>query len=211
MSKNTQAPKAPVLSTGDASPAHGPALGPVLRRHARRDRFSISSTRAKLRVTRRRGRLPLPPESHFLSGLLEAGLEAGLRRAGFTLGDVLELRRRDSKFADSWAAADLDRLDAINTLLIDHLHKQLNPDHTDSRKSDLDRTLISVWQQLKDQPPATRKCRSGTSEPTSEAAQSSTTDDEAEIEAIIARVEAALSAAEAELGLAPVGETGASG
>ena len=199
MSKNAQAPK-------DATPTTGGASGPILRRHARRDRFPISSTRAKLRVGRR-SRVPLPPEGHFLRGLLESGLETGLRRAGLTLGDVLDLRRRDATFADSWAEVDLHRLEAINTLLIDHLHKQLNPDHTDSRKSDLDRTLISVWQQLKDQPPATRKCRSGTSEPTSEAAQSSTTDDEAEIEAIIARVEAALSAAEAELGLAPVGET----
>ena len=200
MSKNAQAPKA-------SAPAASGASGPILRRHARRDRFPISSTRAKLRVGRRRAHLPLPPEGHFLRGLLDSGLESGLRRAGLTLGDVLDLRRRDATFADSWAAVDLNRLEAINTLLIDHLHKQLNPDQTDSRKSDLDRTLISIWQQLKDQPPTTWKRAPNTDEVTSAAPQSSAADDESEIEAIIARVEAALSAAEVELGLTQGRET----
>ena len=199
MSKNAQAPK-------DATPTTGGASGPILRRHARRDRFPISSTRAKLRVGRR-SRVPLPPEGHFLRGLLESGLETGLRRAGLTLGDVLDLRRRDATFADSWAEVDLHRLEAINTLLIDHLHKQLNPDQTDSRKSELDRTLISIWQQLKDQPPPARKRAPNTDEVTGPGPQSSTVDDESEIEAIIARVEAALSAAEVELGLAQDRET----
>ncbi|TPE61787.1 hypothetical protein FJQ54_07765 [Sandaracinobacter neustonicus] len=165
-----------------------------LGRRSQRDRLPLANPSPRLRVARRRGQRPTR-EGHFLNGLLESGLGAGLSRSGLKLEDVLALRRHNHSFAASWAATDLARLEAIDTLLIDHLMDELGKSPTERKKAELDRNLITIWQRLKDEA-ATRATT-----PTTEPAATNSADDEAEMEQLIARVEAAIAEAERELNL----------
>lgn len=178
-----------------------PILNPVL--HPQRFRLLLAAGGPQIRLARRRRIRKSDEGRRFLDGLIGAGLAAALDGSGLSFGDVLELRRRDPAFARLWARVDAVRLDAVETLLIDHLVTRLMPDAA-AKGGEVDRMLLGIWQQLKDGEPAkpARRARAAPPAPPPAPAAEAAGDDEAELEQLIARVETAMRGMEADLGLA---------
>jgi hypothetical protein len=138
----------------------------------------------------------------FIAALLRSqGLDRACAEVRVTLAEALAERLRDRGFRSEWLAADAERLETAETRYIDHLLGVLADPAGKGLQTLQDKAVLAVWQTLRDG----RKRAAGGSVaadgcgPTPETP--TTVDDQATIDALIARVAAGLAEAEAALGL----------
>lgn len=166
----------------------------------------------------------------FLDGLLD-GTDAACEAAGVKLSQALATRLKDRRFRAAWDAATTERLTAAESRLLDGLLRTLEPKKPGG-VPELDKTALAAWRDMRDErrrgaAGSVPEGRGGTREPAAAAArarggrapveepgpdplkQAAAAEQarvsEAEVAALIARVEAGIAEAEARLGLADPG------
>jgi hypothetical protein len=163
------------------------------------------------------GRLSPRQRQRFLASLLEGdGVDRACAAAGLSLAEALLERMRDRRFRAAWVAADGERLEAAESLLIDQL---VSGARKAGREGPPDKALTALWQSLREERrrPAPPRAEAELERPATAAApavaaaeaRAAAADAAARADALladtVARVAAAMAEAEAELGIAPDG------
>ncbi len=141
------------------------------------------------------GSMPDSRRHRFLNALIAGeGLDAACAAAGIPVGQMIAERISNRSFRRDWHAADSERLDAVETRLIDQLIAGLE------RASTADKALSQIWLALRDERRRLSAGDAAKAAPPSSAPETGG-DIEKSVNEMIDKVERAMAAAEAQLGL----------